>query len=219
MANKKVAVVLAGCGHLDGSEIREAVISLLALDRAGADFQCCAPDKPQMHVVNHLRREPVAGQSRNVLEEAARIARGNIVPLSAVHAADYDAILLPGGFGAAKNLATVAIDGAKATVDPDVKRVLREFRAAGKPIGAICIAPAIVVAALREGEVTIGDDGGTAAMIAEMGGENFVCPVEGFHVDRERKIVTAPAYMYGNARLSGVAAGIEAAVGALLELT
>lgn len=218
MGQKKVAVVLAGCGHLDGSEIREAVLALLALDRRDAAFQCAAPDKPQMHVMDHRERHPVAGETRNVLTEAARIARGNIVPLTAIHAADYDALLFPGGFGAAKNLCDFATQGANATVDPDVRRVIREFRAANKPIGAICIAPAIVVAALREGEVTIGDDAGTAEAIAAMGGENFVCPVEGFHVDHARKIVTAPAYMYGNARLSGVAEGIDHAVGALLEL-
>lgn len=215
---KKVVVVLAGCGHVDGSEIREAVLTLLSIDRAGAEFQCAAPDKPQMHVVDHRTRKPVTGESRNVLTEAARIARGNILPLSAVHARDYDAVILPGGFGAAKNLCTFAVDGANAKVDPDVARVLREFRDAGKPIGAVCIAPAIVVAALREGEVTIGDDAGTAEAIAAMGGENVVCPVEGFHVDRVRRIVTSPAYMYGDARLSGVADGIDAAVRAVLEL-
>lgn len=218
MTNKKVAVLLAGCGYLDGAEIREAVLTLLALDRAGVDVQCTAPDKPQMHVVDHLLGAPVAGESRNVLHEAARIARGEIVPVTAIHAADFDALMIPGGFGAAKNLCTFAVDGAGATVDPDVRALIRAFHAAGKPIGAVCIAPALVVAALGGGDVTIGDDAGTAAAIAAMGGANHACPVDRIHVDRANKLVTAPAYMYGDARISGVAAGIDAAVTALLEL-
>lgn len=215
---KKVAVILAGAGHLDGSEIREAVLSLLALDRAGARVQCAAPDKPQHHVVDHLTRQVVPGETRNVLHEAARIARGQVVPLSAVDVADYDALFLPGGFGVAKNLCTFAFEGAQGRVDPEVARVIRAFRAAGKPIGAVCIAPALLVLALGEGEVTIGDDPGTAAAIAAMGGENHVCPVDRIHVDRARKLVTAPAYMYGDASISGVADGIDAAVRATLEL-
>ncbi len=217
MSNKRVAVVLAGCGYLDGAEIHEAVVTLLALDRAGATVQCAAPDKPQMHVVDHRTGQPT-GETRNVLTEAARIARGNIVPLDAIHAADFDALFLPGGFGAAKNLSTVAIDGAAASVDPQVARVIREFRAAGKPIGAVCIAPAVLVAALREGEVTIGDDAGTAGAIAAMGGSHVACGVTELHVDRARRIVTAPAYMYGQERIANVAAGIEKAVAATLEL-
>ena len=220
MANKKVAVVLAGCGHLDGSEIREAVISLLALDRAGADFQCCAPDKPQMHVVNHLRREPVAGQSRNVLEEAARIARGNIVPLSAVHAADYDAILLPGGFGAAKNLSDFAFSGADCTVNPDVARVVRAVHAAGKPVGAICIAPVILARLLgsEKPRLTIGTDPGTAAAIGKMGGEHVSCGGGGAVVDAHLRLVSTPAYML-DSPISEVWAGIEKLVAELLAMT
>lgn len=214
---KRVAVVLAGCGYLDGAEIHEAVVTLLALDRAGARVQCAAPDKPQHHVVDHLSGEPT-GETRNVLREAARLARGKIVPLTDIRAADYDALFLPGGFGAAKNLSTVAFDGPNATVDPEVARVLREFRAAGKPIGAVCIAPAVLVAALREGEVTLGCDPGTAGAIATMGGTHVSCGVTELHVDRARKIVTAPAYMYGDERIANVAAGIEKAVAATLEL-
>jgi enhancing lycopene biosynthesis protein 2 len=214
---KRVAVVLAGCGYLDGAEIAEAVLSLLALDRAGAAVQCAAPDKPQHHVIDHVTGEPT-GETRNVLTEAARIARGRIVGLSEIRAADFDAVFLPGGFGAAKNLSTVAFDGAKATVDPEVARVLREFRAAGKPIGAVCIAPAVVVAVLREGTVTIGDDADTAAAIVAMGGTNIACTVSEVHVDRTRRIVSAPAYMYGDARITNVAAGIDKAVAAMLEL-
>lgn len=212
---KRILVVLSGCGFLDGSELHEAVLSLLALDRAGARVTCAAPDKP-FAVVDHRTRKPT-GESRNVLTEAARIARGHIEPLSAVRAADFDGIFLPGGFGAAKNLSTVATEGPRATVEPDLVALLRAFRAAGKPIGAVCIAPAVVVAALREGEVTIGDDAGTAAAIAAMGGENIVCPVTEMHVDRARKLVTAPAYMY-ESHIAAVAQGIDAAVARFMEL-
>lgn len=215
---KRVLVILSGSGHLDGSEIHEAVLSLLALDRAGAKVQCAAPDKPQVHVVDHRTGQVAHGESRNVLIEAARIARGNIVPLSEVRTADFDACYLPGGYGAAKNLSTVAFDGPNATVDPEVSRVLHEFRAAGKPIGAVCIAPAVLVRALREGDVTIGNDAGTASAIAAMGGCNHDCAVTEVHVDRARRLVTAPAYMYGDARISEVSAGIERAVAELIAL-
>lgn len=210
---KRVLVVLAGCGHLDGSEIHEAVITLLALARNGCAVQCAAPDKPQHHVIDHLRREPT-GETRNVLVEAARIARGNIVALGSVNVADYDGIFLPGGFGAAKNLSDVAFSGAAAHADPELERVLRAFRAANKPIGGVCIAPAILVAALREGEVTIGAEAGP---IEGLGGTHVACPVTEMHVDRARKIVTAPAYMY-DATIADVATGIEKAVAAFAEL-
>jgi enhancing lycopene biosynthesis protein 2 len=216
MAAKRVVLVLSGCGYLDGAEVREAVLALLALDRAGATVTCTAPDKPQAQVVDHVTGEVVPGETRNVLVESARIARGKIVPLSTVRAEDFDAIFLPGGFGAAKNLSTFASNGANAVVDPDVTRVLKEFRAAGKPIGAVCIAPAVVVRALGEGEVTLGNDAATADAIRAMGGVHHDCPVDALHVDEARKIVTAPAYMYDDASISGVAKGIEAAVAATL---
>jgi enhancing lycopene biosynthesis protein 2 len=214
--SKRVLVVLAGCGHQDGSEIHEAVISLLALDRAGCSVSCAAPDKPQHHVIDHLRGQ-VTGETRNVLVESARIARGKVVPLSSVAAADFDGVFLPGGYGAAKNLSDLAFRGGEASVDPELGRVLREFRAANKPIGGVCIAPAILVAALREGEVTIGSDEGTAEAIEAMGGHNQPCTVTEMHVDRARKLVTAPAYMY-QARIGDVATGIERAVAAFAEL-
>ena len=190
----RVAVVLAGCGYLDGSEIQEAVLTLLALDRAGAEVTCFAPDKPQMHVVDHLTGQPTE-ESRNVLHEAARIVRGKVRPLAELDPSAFDALFLPGGYGAAKNLSSVAVDGIRATVDPDLARAIRGFRTANKVIGAVCIAPAVVVAALREGEVTIGDGDGTAGLITGMGGAHVACPVHEIHIDRARKIVTAPAYM------------------------
>ncbi|GDX79938.1 glyoxalase [Deltaproteobacteria bacterium] len=213
---KRALVVLSGCGHLDGSEIHEAVLTLLAFDRAGATVQCAAPNKPQVDVVDHLTHA-TTGESRNVLTESARIARGRVVDLATVNEPDFDLVFLPGGYGAAKNLSNVASHGPNASVDPHLLRVLRAFRAANKPIGAVCIAPAVLVAALHEGSVTIGNDPGTAAAIVGMGGEHTVCPVTEMHVDQARKIVTAPAYMY-DAGIAQVALGIEAAVNAALEL-
>jgi enhancing lycopene biosynthesis protein 2 len=143
---KKVAVILSGCGVFDGAEIHESVLTLLALDRAHAQVVCAAPDVPQHHVINHRTQQPVPGETRNVLVESARIARGQIIPLSQLNVRDVDAVILPGGFGAAKNLSTFALAGPNFTVNPDVTRVVRAAHQAGKPVGFICIAPAIAAA-------------------------------------------------------------------------
>ena len=163
--NRKIGVVLSGCGFLDGSEIQEAVFTLLCLDELGVDAVCMAPRGAQHHVVDHETRKPAAGESRDVLRESARIARGRIVDLATVRATGLDALVLPGGFGAAKNLCDFAEKGASATAHPEVARLLREMHAAKKPIGAICIAPALVAAVLGRSAhplLTIGDDAGTA---------------------------------------------------------
>jgi len=216
-AQPHVLVVLSGAGYLDGAEITEAVVSLLALSRAGASTQVAAPDKPKAHVVNHLTGQVEEGASRNVLHEAARIARGQAIPLSEASADDYDAIFLPGGYGAAKNLSTFAFDGPSGSVDADLSRLLRAFRAANKPIGAVCISPAVLVLALGEGTVTIGSDAGTAAAIEGLGGTHQSCGVTEIAVDEQRRIVTAPAYML-DADIADVATGIERAVAATLGL-
>ena len=213
----KVCVVLSGCGVFDGAEIHESVITLLALARRGATVTCAAPDKPQMHVIDHLRGQVAEGETRNVLVESARIARGNITPLSEIQHSDFDAVFLPGGFGAAKNLSDFAVKGAEGSADPELTRVLKDFRSAGKPIGAVCIAPATLVLALGEGEVTIGSDEGTAGAILAAGGAHVTCPVQQAHVDTARKLVTAPAYMV-DTTIDQVAQGIERAVDAVLEM-
>lgn len=208
----KVGVVLSGCGFLDGSEIHEAVLTLLALDELGAEAVCMAPRGPMRHVVDHATQTPVAG-SRDMLVESARIARGRIRDLATVRAADVDALVLPGGFGAAKNLCDFAEKGAQATAHPEVARLLREVHAAKKPIGGICIAPAVLAAVLgREFHplLTIGDDAGTAQALVAMGARHQDCAVTSCVVDRERRIVTAPAYMY-SARIGEVAQGIRSA--------
>jgi enhancing lycopene biosynthesis protein 2 len=215
---KKIGVVLSGCGVRDGSEIHEAVLTLLAIDRNGAEAICMAPDM-EAPEVNHLTMKET-GAKRNVLAESARIARGNIRNIKEVTAADLDAVIFPGGFGAAKNLCDFAEKGAAATIQPDVARLVREMAKAGKPIGAICIAPALIAAALgREyaPQLTIGTDAGTAAEINKTGSLHVECPVTGFVVDRERKIVSTPAYMLARS-ISETAEGIEKTVKALIDL-
>lgn len=216
---KKVGVVLSGCGVYDGSEIHESVITMLALDRAGAEMVICAPDREQMHVVNHLTGEVAEGQSRNVLVESARIARGSIRDVVEVSADDLDALILPGGFGAAKNLCDFAVQGSGCEVDPGVAELVRAVHAQGKPVAAVCIAPALIAKVLGgEGpSVTIGTDLDTAEAIEEMGAHHVNCPVREFVVDEERKIITTPAYMLAQ-NISEAAAGIDKAVAELLRL-
>ena len=192
----KLAVVLAGCGVYDGAEVNEAVLTLLSLEQQGASYQCFAPDIEQMHVINHLTGEPVPGETRNVLVEAARIARGNIQDLAQLEVAQFDGLLVPGGFGAAKNLCNFAVAGADMVVQPDFLRIARAFHQAGKPIGLICIAPVMAAAICGQGsQCTIGNDADTAAAIEAMGGKHLACPVSEARVDTERKLVTTPAYM------------------------
>ena len=216
MSETKVLVLLSGCGVFDGSEIHESVITLLALSKLGATAVVAAPDKDQAHVINHQLGQP-SEETRNVLVESARIARGPALPLKNVSAEDYDAVFLPGGFGAAKNLNSFAFDGAGCTIDSEVERILQEFHGAGKPIGAICIAPTVVVRALGKGIVTIGSDPDTASAIEAMGGNHMACAVTEIAIDPENKIVTAPAYMC-EASLADIATGIERAVEATVNL-
>ncbi|HPA81955.1 MAG TPA: isoprenoid biosynthesis glyoxalase ElbB [Thermoanaerobaculales bacterium] len=216
---KKVGVILSGCGVYDGAEVHEAVITMLALDRRGADMVLCAPDVAQLHVVNHLTGEVVDGESRNVLVESARIARGVIRDVAAVSADELDALILPGGYGAAKNLCDFALAGPDCTVNPDVARLVRAVHAHGKPVAAVCIAPALLAKVLGEHQpkLTIGNDPATAGALEKMGARHVGCPVDGLVVDRERKLVSTPAYMLAT-RISEAAAGIEKAVDALLAM-
>lgn len=217
-----VAVLLAGCGHGDGAEIREAVFALLALDQHGARFQCLAPDALQAEVVDHVTGK-ADGAGRNILEEASRIARvGRCLDLAKADPAAYDALILPGGAGVAKNLCTFARDGAKAVVRPDVAAFVGAFFQAGKPVGAICIAPALVALVLRDlgrsASLTLGDGAGTGAAVAQLG--SLHRPVAGAReivIDEALKLVTTPAYMFDDARLSEVWVGIERCVAEVLK--
>ena len=215
---KKIGVVLSGCGVYDGSEIHEAVFTLLAIDRYGAEALCMAPNA-EFPVVNHLTGE-ATGATRNALVEGARIARGKIRDMAGVTAADLDAIVFPGGFGAAKNLCDFAVKGAEAEVLPEVARLLREVIAAKKPVGAICIAPALVAAALGKDyspRLTIGTDAGTADAINRTGSNHTACPVTEFVVDEKNRIISTPAYMLAG-RISEAYEGIDKAVKAVIEM-
>jgi enhancing lycopene biosynthesis protein 2 len=215
---KRVGVLLAGCGVFDGSEIHEAVLTLYFLARAGAEVLCTAPNVNQHHVIDHFTQQETA-ETRNVLVESARIARGEIRDLAEIHAEDLDALIVPGGFGAAKNLSDFAVKGAAAEVHPEVQRIFTEMLSTRKPVGAICIAPATLVRAVsgHSPEVTIGNDVGTASAIETMGGRHRDCPVDGIHVDEANRIVTTPAYMLGPG-IAEVAKGIEKLVDQILRM-
>lgn len=192
----RVGVLLSGSGFRDGSEIREAVLTLLALEEAGATVKCFAPNKPQAVTVDHLTGKPEA-IARNVLIESARIARGDVHDVRDASPADLDALVIPGGFGAALNLCDFAQKGDAMTVDADVERLLRAMHEAEKPIGAVCIAPVLFakVFARQKAKVTIGHDAGTAAKITAMGATHQNCLVSDALVDEANRLVTTPAYM------------------------
>ncbi|HEY7864399.1 MAG TPA: isoprenoid biosynthesis glyoxalase ElbB [Psychromonas sp.] len=217
---KYVAVILAGCGFLDGSEIRESVLTLLALDTKGAKYKIFAPNKDQHHVIDHLKGEEVVGASRNVLAESARIARGEIEDLAHLNASDFDALIIPGGFGVAKNMCSFAFDGSAASVDQQVAAKLQDFRSADKPIGAICIAPALVALLFgnQKPTLTIGSDEGTAAELEKLGAKHQNCATFDCVVDVAHKIVTTPAYMDGSAKIADVYSGISKLVQNVLKM-
>ncbi len=221
---KKIGVILSGCGVYDGSEIHEAVLTLLAISRSGAQAVCFAPDKQQVDVINHLTGEAmtetrnvlIEAETRNVLIEAARITRGEIRPLAQADAAELDALIVPGGFGAAKNLSNFASLGSECTVDRELKALAQAMHQAGKPLGFMCIAPAILPKIfdfpLR---LTIGTDIDTAEVLEEMGAEHVPCPVDDIVVDEDNKIVTTPAYMLAQ-NIAEAASGIDKRRAALI---
>ena len=212
----KFAVVLSGCGVYDGAEIHEAVMTMLAIARHGGSYEIFAPNVMQHHVINHLTGETM-NESRNVLIESARIARGKIKPLVEYKAADFDALIFPGGFGVAKNLCSYAFDGSDMKTDKVVERAIRETFAARKPIGALCIAPVLLTKILGNIEVTVGSDKKTADDIRAMGGTHKNTGNREVVVDRVNKIVTSPCYML-DAEITDIAEGADAAVKALKSL-
>jgi len=214
---KNIAVVLSGCGVYDGAEIHESVFTMLAIARAGAEYQVFAPDIEQYHVINHLTGQPV-DEKRNVLIEAARIASGNIKPLSEYDPKDYDALMFPGGFGVAKNFSTFAFDGADCKVNEEVKNVILDTYRAGKPIGALCISPVIVAKVLDGAEVTIGNDKSTIEAIEAMGATHRYTTHGEVVVDHKYKVATTPCYML-DATIDQIATGAENVVKAVLEMT
>ena len=212
---KKFAVVLSGSGVYDGAEIHEATLSMYAIVKQGASYDVFAPDVEQHHVINHLNGEEM-DEKRNVLVEAARIARGNIKPLDKFDPADCDALLLPGGFGAAKNLSSFAFDGPDCTVQPDVEKAIKGMHAAGKPIAALCIAPVLLAKVLGEVKVTIGQDKGTAEAVKAMGATHGDTGHGEVLIDAENKLFTTPCYML-DANIMQIADGAENVVRAVLK--
>jgi len=213
---KKIAVVLAGNGVYDGSEIHEATLTLLAVVRNGAQYQCFAPDIDQAHVINHLTGEEMP-EKRNVLVEAARIARGNIKPLSEYNAKNFDALVFPGGFGAAKNLCTFAFDGVDCSVNPNAEKAVRNTIAEKKPVGALCISPVLITKILGDVKVTIGQDEAALQAIEKMGGTHKKTSHGQIVVDEKYKVVTTPCYML-DATIDQIADGAENVVKKILEM-
>ncbi len=215
---KRVAVILSGCGFLDGAEITEAISTLIVIGQHGAEYKVFAPNK-DVEETNHLTQKPT-GQRRNALQEAARIARGNIQPLEELQAKNFDALAFPGGFGAALHLCNFGEKGSEGEIDSQVVRIVKEFSESRKPIAAICIAPAIMALAFGEKgvNVTIGDDAGTAAEIEKTGAKHQQCAVEKFVVDQSNKVITTPAYMYGSAQPHQIFSGVSGAIAELIKM-
>lgn len=206
--SKKVAVILSGSGVYDGAEIHESVITLLRLDQRGAQVQCFAPNIAQLHVINHLTGEEMP-ETRNVLVESARIARGNIKDIREADVDDFDALIVPGGFGAAKNLSNFAVEGAGCSVQPEVLALAEAFAEAGKPVGLMCISPALAAKIYGPGVTcTIGNDTDTATAMNKMGATHEDCAVTEIIEDKARKLVTTPAYMLAQ-NISEAASGIN----------
>jgi enhancing lycopene biosynthesis protein 2 len=213
---KKIAVLLSGCGVYDGAEIHEATLTLYAIKKNGGDYTIFAPDIPQHHVINHLTGK-VMNEKRNVLVESARIARGQIHSLGEFKADAFDALILPGGFGAAKNLSTFAFDGAGCTVHPTVEKAIRDMVKLNKPVGALCIAPVILAKLFGTVELTIGNDPATAKAIEKMGARHISTGHGEIVVDRKHKLVSAPCYML-DATIVQIAEGAENVVKEILKL-
>lgn len=216
---KKIAVILSGCGYLDGSEITEAISTLIALSAQGVDYKIFAP-KMNLSPTSHYNEDLLQPERRNVLEESARIARGHIQDIAELNPKHFDGIAFPGGYGVAKNLSTWAHDGAKCSVNPKVKELIENFYDSSKPILAICIAPTLIARVLGQTTsvtLTIGNDTATAAEIQKTGCEHVDCPVDDFITDREAKVISTPAYMY-EAKPHEVFAGIQKAVAEFVEM-
>lgn len=214
---KKIALILAGCGRFDGSEIHETTLSLLALSQQGVDVQAFAPNIPQAEVVNHITGETIP-ESRNIMIESARIVRGDILDISQYNAGEYDALLIPGGFGVAKNLCSFAFKGSEMTVNKDIAKAIRDTYDEKKPIGALCIAPILLSKVLSGVELTFGQDEQTAKIAEEWGNKSQKTNAGEIVLDTPNRIVTTPCYMLSDTSISEVYTGISNLVKALLSL-
>ncbi|GEM77424.1 isoprenoid biosynthesis glyoxalase ElbB [Vibrio sagamiensis] len=211
-----VAVILSGCGVFDGAEINETVLTLLALEEQGCDYTCFSLDKPQNHTINHHSGE-MEETERNILEESARIVRGNIKSLSEIDVNDFSALIVPGGFGVAKNFSSIASDGKNFIIDPEIEKVLRSFSAAKKPVGYMCISPVLLPKFYHGVRCTIGNDLDTANIINELGGQHVDCAVEDIVIDEEHKVVSTPAYMLAS-NMVEAKRGIDKLVSAVIAM-
>ena len=216
MNTKKIAVVLSGCGVMDGSEIHEAVTAMLAIEQQGGTYHCFAPEGEQSVVINHVTKQP-SDEKRRMPVEAARIARGDISSLKSFKVSDYDAVLFPGGMGAVLNLCDFAHKGTNCFVHPDVERVVKEMHAAGKPIVALCIAPVLITRILGNITVTIGNDPETSMAIKAMGATAEICSAAQVCIDKKNKIITTPCYMLDKS-LKEVAQSTSNAVRDLMDM-
>lgn len=211
---KKFAVILCGSGFKDGSEIRESVATLYALSKHQIEFSIYAPNENQYHVVNCITGEEQPSQFRNQMIEAGRIARGKVEDLKKLNPDEFDGIILPGGFGSAKNLCNYAFKGIEGSVHPEVSRVLNEFYRLKKPIGAICIAPMILALNFKSKglKLSFGKESTASDDLSFLGHTHYETKTNVAFVDRENRIVTTGAYMDDNANLFDVFEGIEALV-------
>ncbi|NVK28443.1 MAG: isoprenoid biosynthesis glyoxalase ElbB [Flavobacteriia bacterium] len=224
----KIAVLLHGSGVYDGTEIHEAVLTLLAIEEAGHTYSCIAPNMVQHHVVNHLNGEEM-NETRNVLIESARIARGEITDVANVNIGDYDALLMPGGFGTAKNFTKWAFEGPSGEIQESIKNLVLGFVSAKKPIGALCMSPTTVAKALQGTEyhamLTVGsteeaspyDISAISEGLNSTGATAEMRTVREIAIDPNLKIVTAPCYMM-KASITEVRNNIKEAVNSVIDL-
>lgn len=213
---KKFAVLLSGCGVFDGAEIHEAILSMLAIAKKGGSYEIFAPDMNQYHVINHVTGEEM-DEKRNVLVESARIARGQIKNLKEFNPASFDGLLLPGGYGAAKNLSTWAFEGTDASVLPELEEAIKAMAALKKPIGALCIAPVIIAKVLGSVDLTIGDDEETIDALESLGANHILTTHGEVVVDPDHLVVTTPCYML-DATIDQIADGAFNVVDAMIKL-
>jgi len=214
----KIAVLLSGCGVFDGAEIHESVLTLLALSQQGADYQCVAPNIKQHHVINHLTLQE-SNEQRNVLVEAARIARGNILDISQINADDFAALIIPGGFGAAKNLSDFAFKGENFQIKASVLSFIKQFSTQQKPVGMCCIAPHLATLVYGMGvKLTVGYDQNTIQTLEKLGAKHVTCAIDQIVVDEVNNLVTTPAYMIEDATLAALAQGISKMVQEVIKL-
>ncbi len=213
---KKIAVILSGSGVFDGAEIHEATLTLYSIAKHNATYEIFAPNVDQHHVINHITGEEMP-EKRNVLIESARIARGKISDLSGFNAKNFDALILPGGFGVAKNLSTFAFDGVDCKINMDVEKAIRSMIEQNKPVGALCIAPVVIAKIIGDVNITIGQDKGTADAVKNMGATHKETTHGEVVIDEKYKIVTTPCYML-DATIAQIGEGANNVVNTILEL-